>query len=525
MRLALKSGCVAIGVLAVSGAKIGGALAQPASFNTEADASVAEAERALRELQTVSKGKKSKGKVSAQSVARPQAPVQTVPLLAGPCNLNGNTNFFSIGDTGFCAAVHGSLTGFMGYDGASNDVGFTSQRLPALRLDTNGKLALSATAPMLYYYNNPYVSAQTDHPYVGTDSMVNLLTFRDTDYGTISAFVNARIFARTETNYLGENRITLNQLYGNYWRGATDQAWIQFEGLRVGIQPTLFSFSRTGYTYFPGYQSYVSTPAVSYTKRFDNIAPGLVNNLGASLSVSAEDPHMRRYADGVLARYDYVQYPDFVGQARLGTPSFLLHMSGAMHQIRDIAAFTFTGPVAQKSSTWGWAAQLAGEYRWKWSNFLGDLGGNMYGKAMISASGTQGAMSYLGIPYLALDYVSGSYGNLERGSGESILGSYEHLWTPVFKTAVTATAFQTFMGSAPEELGLMPGMLPLGFQVRTRGSQVRGNAEYWLGDGWALGVDAGYTWTVASGSYYFGGKANPVNADFPTAFGYMRKAF
>jgi hypothetical protein len=200
-------------------------------------------------------------------------------------------------------------------------------------------------------------------------------------------------------------------------------------------------------------------------------------------------------------------------------------MSGAMHQIRDIAAFTFTGPVAQKSSTWGWAAQLAGEYRWKWSNFLGDLGGNMYGKAMISASGTQGAMSYLGIPYLALDYVSGSYGNLERGSGESILGSYEHLWTPVFKTAVTATAFQTFMGSAPEELGLMPGMLPLGFQVRTRGSQVRGNAEYWLGDGWALGVDAGYTWTVASGSYYFGGKANPVNADFPTAFGYMRKAF
>ena len=75
-------------------------------------------------------------------------------------------------------------------------------------------------------------------------------------------FINAGLFARTVKNYEGETRITLNQINGHYWRGAFDQAWVQFGGLRVGLQPSLFSFSRTGYTFMPGYASYMTTPAV-----------------------------------------------------------------------------------------------------------------------------------------------------------------------------------------------------------------------------------------------------------------------
>jgi hypothetical protein len=505
----------------------GSALAQPATYDDDASAAVAEATRLLDQLNKPldSAGKrKPKAAVEAQKAA-PLATPRMAPQVASGCNLNGNPNFFTIGDTGFCGAFHGLFTGFLGKDFAQNDVGFTSQRLPAMRIGNYGQKTLTPAVPMLYYYDNPLVANQTKGVYVGTDSMVNFLAFRNTEYGTLSMFINARIYARTETNYWGENRITVNQIDGNYWRGATDQAWIQFEGLRFGLQPSLFSFSRTGYTYMPGYQSYMTTPAVSYTKRFDNILPAFVNNLGASLSVSAEDSRMRRYSDGVLAYYNYSQYPDFVGQARIGTPSFLLHMSGAMHQIRDVGAYTYTGVYANRTSTWGWAAQIAGEYRWKWSNVLGEAGGNMYGKAMVSVAASQGALAYLGIPYMALDYVSGSYGQLKRSSGQSFLASYEHLWTPVFKTSVTGAAFQTFMGSLPEDLGLMVGMPAMGFQNQVRGQRLAANAEYWLGDGWALGLDGGYTWTRAEGQYTMGGLTTPVLANFPNVLSYMRKAF
>ncbi|MFZ3181258.1 MAG: hypothetical protein WA156_13865 [Methylocystis silviterrae] len=136
-------------------------------------------------------------------------------------------------------------------------------------------------------------------------------------------FINAGVFARTVKNYEGETRITLNQINGHYWRGAFDQAWVQFGGLRVGLQPSLFSFSRTGYTFMPGYASYMTTPAVSYTHRIENInvLPGLLPRLGASISVSAEDPTLRRYPDGVLSRYPTgMGYPDFVAHCALAHP-------------------------------------------------------------------------------------------------------------------------------------------------------------------------------------------------------------
>lgn len=498
--------------------------ARPASSDP-ATASVEEAERALKQLKDGGSDTNQKQKTNKLANSGSSPAIVRKRLPPAPCNLSGNTNFFLIGNTGICAAIHGSATGFMGKDGATSDVAFTSQRLPSMRRGLDGKLMLSASTPMLYYYNNPLVANQTAQPYAGMDSMLNFLAFRDTDYGTVSAFVNARLYARTATDYSGTNRITLNQIEGNYWRGATDQAWVQFEGLRVGIQPSLFSFSRTGYTYMPGYQSYLNTPGVSYTKRFDNIFPSLVRNLGASLSVAVEDPRMRRYQDGVLARYNYTQYPDIVGQARIGTPAFLIHVSGAMHQIRDVAAYTYTGPSAQRNSTWGWAASVAGEYRWKWSNFFGKRAGETYGKAMVAVAGSQGALAYLGIPYMALDYVSDSYGALQRSSGQSLLASYEHLWTPLFKTAVTGAVFQTFMQSAPEDLGLMARLPAFGFSNQVRGQRVAGNAEYWMGDGWALGVDVGYTWTTVNGQYSMGGRGKPIVADFPNGMTYMRKAF
>ncbi|AZG77465.1 porin [Methylocystis rosea] len=497
------------------------ALAQPASFDKGVDASILEAERAIQELNAASKTRVKEKRPVSQPVAK--AAPRPVVRMTGPCNLNGNTQFFQIPYIGFCGAVHGSFTGFLGKDFATEDIAFTTQRLPAYRYGWNG-LGLSAAVPMLYYWKNPLVGKTTSGAYTGTYSMVNFLAFRNTDYGTISVFINAGLFARTVKNYEGETRITLNQLYGNYWRGAFDQAWVQWGGLRVGLQPSLFSFSRTGYTFMPGYASYMTTPAVSYTHRIENInvLPGLLPRLGASISVSAEDPTLRRYPDGVLSRYPTgMGYPDFVAQLRVGAPAFVVHASGAMHEIRDVSANAYN-TFMPKYSTWGWAAQLAGEYRWKWSGLVGPIGGEMYGKAMLSATATQGALSYLGMPYMSIDYVSSSTGTIQRSSGQSLMASYEHLWTPVFKTSITGAAFQSYMGSAPEFLGF--GNAAFGFNTQVRGQRVVGNAEYWAGEGWAFGLEGGWTWSQANGQY-LGGRGLPVAVNFPNVLTYMRKAF
>ena len=185
-------------------------------------------------------------------------------------------------------------------------------------------------------------------------------------------------------------------------------------------------------------------------------------------------------------------YPDFVAQLRVGAPAFVVHASGAMHEIRDVSANAYN-TFMPKYSTWGWAAQLAGEYRWKWSGLVGPIGGEMYGKAMLSATATQGALSYLGIPYMSIDYVSSSTGTIQRSSGQALMGSYEHLGTPVFKTSITGAAFQAYMGSAPEFLGF--GNVAFGFNTQVRGQRVVGNAEYWAGEGWAFGLEGGWTWS------------------------------
>lgn len=504
------------------------AIAQPATYDNGAAASIDEATRAINELnaETTVKAKETRRTRSGKtSVSAPPPPRAALPSFAAPCNLNGNTQFFEIPLIGFCGAVHGSLTGFIGKDFATQDLAFTTQRLPTERLGWGGN-SLYASAPMLYYWVNPLVRNTTSGAYTGTYSMVNFLGFRNTDLGTISVFVNAGLFARTEKNYNGEYRLTLNQINGHYWRGATDQAWVQLGGLRVGLQPSLFSFSRTGYTFMPGYSSYLSTPAISYTHRIDrlNLLPSLLPGLGASVSLSAEDPTLRRYPDGVLSRYPSSWgIPDFVGQLRIGTPSFVLHASAASHEIRDVSANAYNS-FAPKNSTMGWAAELAGEYRWKWSQFLGELGGNMYGKVMVSATASQGALAYLGIPYMSIDYVASSYGAISRTSGQSFMGSYEHLWTPYFKTSITGAAFQTYMGSSPEMLSAFGLFMPMGFNTQVNGQRVIGNAEYWAGDGWALGLEGGWTWSQAKGQY-IGGAGRTASVDFPNVLTYLRKAF
>ena len=217
--------------------------------------------------------------------------------------------------------------GFAAKDFATSDVAMVGQRLPSL--------SYAAGVPVLYYYPKDF-SPQTIYPYPGVDAQVNLMAVSQTEAGPLVGYVNIRAAGQLQsTSFGGLAYVSNNAVNGSVLEGLVDQAWVRLGGLEAGIQPSMFGFARWGYSVVPGYSSLVNTPAVSYTYRVDNI--GSAGN-SASASVALEDPSRRDMADGVLAQYAATRSPDLVAQARFGTPSFLFHIGGALHEIRDEAA-------------------------------------------------------------------------------------------------------------------------------------------------------------------------------------------
>lgn len=420
----------------------------------------------------------------------------------------GSSKFFKLGDTGFCGKAGYDVMGFAAKDFAISDVAMVGQRLPSL--------TYAAGVPVLYYYPKNF-SPQTFYPYPGVDAQVNFMAATQTEAGALVGFVNLRLAGQLQsTSFGGLAYVSNNAVNGSMAEGLVDQAWIRLGGLEAGIQPSMFGFARWGYSVVPGYSSLVNTPAVSYTYRVDNIgSPGN----SASASVAIEDPSRREMADGVLAQYAETRAPDFVAQARYGTPSFLLHIGGALHEIRDEAASNCCASPTE--SMWGAAGTVGGEYRVKWSDVFGGSAGDMYGRFMIQGAVARGATGYLGIPFFATDYVADADGAIHPTLGYSGIASYEHLWTPTLKSSVTYSIFHTSETSGVEDLA--PGF-PMSFDVRVRGSQLQAGIEDMVQPDLMVGLEAGYTWTTAVGSYA-GASAASVQVGFPGVAVYVRRVF
>src|SRR5690606_7303407 len=145
-----------------------------------------------------------------------------------------------------------------------------------------------------------------------------------------------RIAADARTNYTddGDVDFDLRQIENSYYYGAIDEGWVQWNGLKVGVQPSMFGFNRLPSVVTPGYTSVVSTLAASYTL-------GLSRN--ASLSIAVEDPARRNMGDGILARPGRSDFPDIVAMARIATPSTLFHVSGAIRHVDDHVVKDFIG--------------------------------------------------------------------------------------------------------------------------------------------------------------------------------------
>jgi hypothetical protein len=423
------------------------------------------------------------------------------------CGVYGS-KFFKLGDSGFCGKAGYDVMVFGAKDFAQSDIGLVSQRLPSF--------GYAAGTPMLYYTDKSFAQ-QTYYPRLGVDAQANFMAVRQTDFGALVGFVNIRAAGELEApQYGGLAYEPSNAVNGSILQGLVDQAWVRLGGLEVGVQPSMFGFARWGYSIMPGYSSLVNTPAVSYTYRVDNVAG---SNSSVSASFALEDPSRREMADGLLASYAPTRAPDIVAQARFGSPTVLLHVGGALHQINDEAAADCCG--SPENSMWGAAATVGGEYRVKWSDVFGAAAGDTYGRFLLQGAVARGAIGYLGIPFFATDYVADADGDLHATTGYSAVASYEHLWTPTLKSSVTYSLFGTSETSGAE---LLAPDEPMWFDVKIRGSLLQGGIEDMVQPGLTIGVEGGYTWTTATGNYA-GASSAPLSVGFANLAAYVRKFF
>lgn len=206
--------------------------------------------------------------------------------------------------------------------------------------------------PIAYYYLDN-VSGKTHDPGFGAIGSADLLIKRETSLGSLTGFV--RVVVDGGSTYDEEGNLHVGFRDQSYYLDALDEAWIQIDGLKIEVQPSLFGFNRLPSTVTPGYISITTTPAISYTY-------GLTSN--SSVSFSAEDSDRSTFGDGVLARPTRGKLPDFVGLFRYRTASTLFHLSGAVHESTDHVLSDFADGNTQQVTGWAWSAGLQSRIVW-----------------------------------------------------------------------------------------------------------------------------------------------------------------
>jgi hypothetical protein len=354
---------------------------------------------------------------------------------------------FILVGTDFCAKTWGSVTAYGYKEFTDTDITMVGQRIPT-------PFSTGAGVPIAYYFIDN-VSGRTRDPGFGVIGSADLLVRRETDYGSFTSFIRVVLDGGSTYDDDGNLHVGLKETNQPYYIGALDEAWVQLDGLKLGVQPSLFGFNRLPSTVTPGYTSIVTTPAASYTQ-------GIGSN--ASLSVSVEDSGRRLFGDGVLARPSRSELPDLVTLFRFRTPSTLFHLSGAVHQSEDLVLQDFAGGDKQNVTGWAWSAGL--QSRIVWSDFFGAKADGVYGRLGLTVANASGALDYLGIPLFAPDYVVMGDGSIRLSTGWSAVASYEHMLAPNLKLSTNASYFNVTMSSSPE--AIVPGFDPL--QPPCRGS-------------------------------------------------------
>lgn len=419
--------------------------------------------------------------------------------------------YSAVGESGLCAYVGGGIILQAAKEFTNRDIYLIGQRIPTL-------FANGAGVPIVYYHADD-IGKQTKNPALGAIASAHLMVRGDTDAGMFRGFV--RITGDAHTHYDAENggaSVELRKIDESYYLGALEEAWLQWNGIKVGIQPSMFGFNRLPSVVTPGYTSIINTLGASLTH---SVSPNM------SVSVAMEDPNRRRVGDGILARPERPDKPDFVAMTRLATRTTLFHLSAALHHADDHVLSDFMG--GPDRSVNGWALSAGLQSRVKWDELMGPAADGLIGRFGFSVAHASSALAYLGIPFFATDYVVGSRGEIYRSDGWSALASYEHMLAPRVKLNLNASIFSVSMHSSPEEViphfdphvGPLPG---LDFKVDVRGAVLQAGLEFLPMKGMAIGVEGGYTVTEAKGRYV-GIEGRKESAAFPHIGLYVRQTF
>lgn len=418
--------------------------------------------------------------------------------------------FFAVGEGGLCGMVGAVVQVHSTKEFTDRDLFLIGQRIPTL-------FNKGAGVPIVYY-NNEDIRWQTKYPTLGTISSAFLMLQGQSDVGLFRSMVRLKVDANTHFDNDGDPSFTFHKVDDSYYLGALDEAWLQWNGLKVGVQPSMFGFNRLPSVITPGYTSIITTLAASYTHVVGN---------NMSLSVAVEDPDKRFMGEGVLARPNRPDRPDLVGMMRYATPSTLFHLSGALHHAEDHVTKDFAGGSVATVRGWAWSAGL--QSRVNWEDFIGAYGAGKLGRFGLTIAYTQGAIGYLGIPLFATDYIVGSDGSFHRSRGWSALASYEHMLARNVKLSLNASYFSVAMQSAPEQIipeldPDMPAMPGLNFEVDVRGAVLQAGVEYMPRPNLTIGLESGYTYTEAEGRYV-GVQGDKERIGFPHVGVYVRRSF
>jgi hypothetical protein len=417
----------------------------------------------------------------------------------------------AVGSTGLCTFVGGGILLQAAKEFTDRDIVMIGQRIPTL-------FNTGAGVPIVLYSADD-ISKQTKYPALGTIASAHMMVRGESDLGLVRAFVRVTGDARTHYDHNdGDVTVALRKFDDSYYLGALEEAWVQWNGLKVGIQPSLFGFNRLPSVVTPGYSSVVTTMAATYTHRVDR---------NISVSIGVEDPGRRLMGEGILARPERSDTPDIVAMMRWATPSTLFHFSGALHHAEDHVMRDFAGGAVRDVSGWAWSAGM--QSRVKWEDWLGSPGKGQIGRIGMTVANSHGALGYLGIPLFSTDYVIGGDGTVNRSSGWSAMASYEHMLAPRVKLNINASYFNVTMHSSPEQIipDLDPNVTPLPgleFDVGVSGTVVQAGIEFMPMQGLVIGVEGGYTTTEAKGRY-IGIQGNRESVGFPHVGMYLRKTF
>jgi hypothetical protein len=399
------------------------------------------------------------------------------------CRLYGNGFKFQE-NLGYCHKFDAFAYGFITKDFSKDELRFEGQRIATT--DT-----AEPVVPLLFYYRKDVTN---DVGGLGTSlgATLNWTAGKITDYGPMITYVSVQTTIR---GGLGSSRYSLlddrSAFYDEgsikVYPGLLRQVWVRVGGLQVGIQPSKFNFFRSGYSALPGYASFDETAAVSYVWKLDK---------DTTLSVAAEDGERRNREEGLLAKYDSKISPDYVALVRKRWRNTLMHASAAVHPIRD----EITG-----KKTNGFAASVGGEVAFRSPSWFSDERKNTVDRFMGGVAVAEGAIGYLGIPNMAIDYIAQPDGSIDKSQGVSLILSYERNWRQDLKSPVTLSLFKARMASSGVVYTAFDSFSELGFDIDVKGLMLQIGLQKVVSSNFVVGAEASHTWSSAKGSWTYDG--------------------